>query len=153
MNWYHGSRQPIEKYQKDLGESDLEGMLFLSRSCNVARRYGHCVASLDLDDGLLPKMSIEDWVRGEEPPEDSFVISGAEDSFDFPVDTLVLRSDPGEPLLRVSKERMVELDDGRAIREPTSTKDREWRLFVDDIYCGDIKAWKRDTAPSAQIEP
>lgn len=126
-------------------------MMFFSASCNVARRYGHHVVATELHTEFLPVMSVEDWLSGSNIPDGTFIIEGESDSFDFPVDTLVLREAPESPLAPLTKEQIRALDDGRAYREPTSRSDRDWRLFVDNIYCGDVARWERDNQPGPWI--
>lgn len=134
--WYHGSTTHLTCFSLAGGRSDGGNFLFLSQSPNVARRYGAAVVLLSgVNHQTLPQMTVTNWLNGNEPPATDFVITGETDSFDFPVDTLVLRSYPGEPFVPVSQPDLEKLDDGRACFEPSGPDDREWALFVEDI-CG-----------------
>jgi len=144
VRWFHGSSRPIGEFDLCSGQSDDPDMMFFSASCNVARRYGRYVGALDLDTEKFPSISVEEWLSGKTPPAESFLIKGDPESFDFPVDTLVLREAPGALINPIRREDWSMYDDGRAIREPTSKRDREWQLFVDDVYAGDVAAWERD---------
>lgn len=140
VDWFHGSATPPAKFNDQGGHSDSPDMMFFSRSCNVARRYGPSVVSCSFSLVDIPKISIEDWRSADDsrlPNTDSFVITGDPCSFDFPVDTLVLRSDPGVPFRALRPEEILALDDGLAIEEPISPEDRGWNEFVKDVYDGD----------------
>ena len=112
MIWYHGSSQSqFTGYLPGAGRSDEEDMLFLSRSPNVASRYG-TVYRLDMDASALPRISVDDWFNDRSlEPGGSFVIEG-DNGYDFPVDTLVLRHKPASAFVRVASPEA--LDDGLA---------------------------------------
>lgn len=152
MNWYHGSDRPPERFDENAGSSDGARMMFFSASCNVARRYGAQILQLSLPADDLPRISVEAWLNGD-LLEDSFVIKADPESFDFPVDTLVLRQDPDQSFERLSREAIKGLDDGLAFREPVSRSDRQWQLFVEDVYHGDEAAWARDCQAPSDLSP
>ena len=110
-------------------------MLFLSRSPNVARRYG-TVYRLDFQADTLPEITLGEWFRGE-CPGTSFIIRG-DCGYDFPEDTLVLREDPRTPFVPV--EDVESLDDGLAItHDPVSPGDRQFQAYLTEHYGGDFK--------------
>lgn len=155
--WFHGSSTPPTNFKDHAGRSDSPNMMFFSRSCNVAQRYGPSIVSCSFDCTGITKISIEDWRSADDsrlPDTDSFVITGDPDSFDFPVDTLVLRSNPGIPFRALHPEEIIALDDGLAFDEPSGPEDRGWKQFVREIYDGDEDQALLDMAnPAAGLSP
>lgn len=140
--FYHGSssRVPFRGYREQAGRSDEIDMLFLSRSPNVARRYG-TLYSLAVDTGGLPAITVDQWFSGR-CPEGSFLISG-DRGYDFPVDTLVLREPPANRFVQVADPD--ELDDGLAIvHDPASPSDPQFEEYIAEHYDGDVSEWERD---------
>jgi len=143
MIWYHGSSQSqFTGYLPGAGRSDEEDMLFLSRSPNVASRYG-TVYRLDMDASALPRISVDDWFNDRSlEPGGSFVIEG-DNGYDFPVDTLVLRHKPASAFVRVASPEA--LDDGLATaHEPEGPGDRQFETYIEEIYGGNMDAWRKD---------
>jgi hypothetical protein len=145
ITFYHGSAGPLFlDWRPDRGSSDDADMLFLSRSPNVASRYGR-VFSLQYDTRGLPCITVHDWRKGL-IPNVTFIISG-NSGYDFPVDTLVLRQPPDSSFQEVI--RPEDLDDGLAFSlHPLSPADRQFEAFIADVYGGDIDHWRRDHAPT-----
>ncbi|KXS55589.1 MAG: hypothetical protein AWU57_38 [Marinobacter sp. T13-3] len=139
-DWYHGSQAPVTGYRDDHGRSDGPDKMFFSASANVARRYGESVVCLS-SERLAPVVSVSDWLAGDDarlPSTGSFIIRGESDSYDFPVDTLVLRETPDAPLVALSPEELAQLDDGLPMtHDPDGPGDRGWAVYVDDFYGGD----------------
>lgn len=143
MIWYHGSAQSqFTGYHPEGGRSDVEDMLFLSRSPNVARRYG-TLYQMEMDASALPRISVDDWFNSQPAvPEGSFVIEG-DDGYDFPVDTLVLRHQPASVFVRVANPNA--LDDGLATaHEPETPEDRQFWAYIAEMYDGDFDAWQME---------
>ncbi|WP_138437976.1 hypothetical protein [Marinobacter shengliensis] len=139
--FYHGSTSfgPI-RWRPEVGRSDDADMMFFSRSANVARRYGS-VVEVDIDLRGIERITALEWLSGRALPE-TFIICG-DGSYDFPVDTLCLRHDPGVELRPVPD--LDALDDGLAItHEPNSPDDRQFQAFINDFYDGDIAQWSRE---------
>lgn len=136
--YYHGSRQPnFSGWRPDGGSSDDQDMLFLSRSANVASRYGQ-VYALCLPSLPLPTISVDDWFNMVGPAgSGSFLITG-NGGYDFPVDTLVLREPPAGEFRPVPKQELIELDDGLArSHDPVSANDRQFDAYISEHYDGD----------------
>ena len=93
MQFYHGSNKGYLHYFPWDGESDEMDMLFASADASVAQRYGKNVFSVKLDLPLesVPRISVRDWMLGEEIPKGTFIIEAEEGNDDFPVETLVMR--------------------------------------------------------------
>ena len=141
--FYHGASQPgFTGWRDDRGRSDEADMLFLSRSPNVARRYGE-VFRLELQVDTLPVITLDDWFNGD-CPGTSFIIRG-DGGYDFPVDTLVLREDPRTTFVPVVD--VESLDDGLAItHDPVSPDDRQFQAYLTEHYGGDFQQFSADVA-------
>ncbi|GBO89202.1 hypothetical protein [Marinobacter salsuginis] len=141
VTFYHGASAPdFEGWKADRGRSDEADMLFLSRSPNVARRYGR-VFKIDYPVTGIPAISVEDWFSGQ-CPATSFLILG-DGGYDFPVDTLVLREDPETEFHAVAD--IEALDDGLAfIHDPLSPEDRQFDAYITEHYDGDVHAFTAD---------
>ena len=139
--FYHGSSsQAFHGYREQGGHSDEQDMLFMSRSANVARRYG-TVYALHYEASALPVITVEEWFCGQSH-HGSFLIQG-DGGYDFPVDTLVLREDPANSFVLVPSPD--ELDDGLAIvHDPTSAEDRQFEQYIEEHYDGDFSSWESD---------
>jgi len=139
--WYHGTPNPFVGYQPDLVSDGLPGALFLSESPNVARRYGQTY-QLAFNASALPRCSVDDYLNDRHIPSGSFVIE-SNGSYDFPVDTLVLRE---APLTSFSPAPdLSQLDDGRALtHEPDGEHSREFSLYLKTFYDNDLRAYQRD---------
>lgn len=141
--FYHGSEISRLLFDPNAVGSDGQGWLFCSLSPNVAKRYGNKIHATDICVQNLPRISISQWLDDNVPEAANFIVIGESDSFDFPVDMLVMR-DATENSFRLVD--FACLDDGLAFREPTSTEDRQWELYVKDIYDGEFNAWMEDVS-------
>ncbi|WP_372997624.1 hypothetical protein [Marinobacter sp.] len=146
VTFYHGAAAGgFTGWQPDRGRSDEADMLFLSRSPNVARRYGRVFSLAYPADGL-PAISVDDWFSGA-CPESSFLILG-DGGYDFPVDTLVLREDPHADFVPVAD--LESLDDGLAFtHDPLSPDDRQFEAYIAEHYAGNVEAFTADTQYNA----
>ena len=146
--FYHGSAGPnFSGWRPDRGASDDADMLFLSRSPNVARRYGR-VFSLQHDTRHLPRITVQDWWKGT-IPDVTFIILG-NSGYDFPVDTLILRHPPASSFQEVINPEG--LDDGLAFtHHPLFPEARQFEVFIADVYDGDVDHWRRDHAPTLAL--
>ncbi|TNC80787.1 MAG: hypothetical protein C9356_11735 [Oleiphilus sp.] len=145
--FYHGSSgadscNPVDTIAWGIkGVSDASDMMFLSLSPNVARRYG-VVYRLIISVDHLPRISVTDRFDRAYTPAGSFIIAGTS-SYDFPVDTLVLRQQPANLLCRVMD--VDALDDGLAItHDPQNEDDRQFGTYIDDHYAGDLERWRQN---------
>ena len=144
VTFYHGSKSSHLHFNLNAIGSDGQGYLFLSLSPNVAKRYGDRIHTTDICIKNLPRIRISQWLDNKIPDAKNFIVIGENDSFDFPVDMLVIREATENSF------RLVDFaecdDDGLAFREPTSADDRQWELYVKDVYDGDLDAWLEDTS-------
>ena len=151
--WYHGTTNAHFTGWKDItGIDGIEGAMCLSKSSNVARRYGEVWKVHKLTEAL-PKISLKDWLDSNLPESNSsFVVTGDE-SYDFPVDMLILRSPEGVEFEKV--ENLRELDDGLAYKhDPDSESDRQFELYVRDHYDSNVDAWyEENDAAVVHMQP
>lgn len=138
-HWYHGTLSKTTSWSPYKGQSDAEDMLFLSKSVNVAARYGSVFKTSFSK--LVPTISVEDWFKERFPKKGSFIIK-TDKGYDFPVDTLVAR-EALPPLSRISDDEITLLDDGFAYNhEPKSVSDRQFKVYIDEHCEGDINQWQ-----------
>ena len=144
--FYHGCSDPacVQNGQFQ-GYRPERGPLFLSRSVNVARRYGHpFVVELDIPDNVV-RITVDQWLNApcdDQPGNRLLIISGQSTSYDFPVDTLVVQSELEGSFERALPIEMAEPDDDLVFRhEPVSQSGRQFDVFLEDFYEGDEGRW------------
>lgn len=93
MQFFHGSNRSYLHYFPWDGQAHDIDMLFASGDRVAAQRYGKNVFSVRLDRPLedVPRISVQQWIKGEEIPAGTFIIDAEAGNDDFPADTLVMR--------------------------------------------------------------
>jgi hypothetical protein len=113
--WYHGAPSlklnPQQQFKGRFPFCNTDGFIHLSRSFNVASRYGKVYSFQSKKDMKVRQITHENWLQEINLPEehetvslDALIISGEGQEGDFPVDQLCIINPKALQFLGVSED-------------------------------------------------